>query len=236
MVKKPLKQSVLVGRDQMGAYVHSASHLVRFSDYHPAHHTEGYFYNVLLDRLPFCSEAELLSPLSVNPSQSHFFECRLRNILTSVGDLEHHIAIYGARHLWREEQRQQLVDLILQNHPIDELPIPGGLPDEHTTVDCESVYPSIIEEDTLEMLGLVNEFASKRDAVLTPDQQLVFLDLDQATGLHVLSKAPGSGKTFLTQFLAHNWRTSGKKVLLLATTGAAAVRLSSTANTIHSVF
>jgi hypothetical protein len=220
----------------MGAYVYATSHLVRFSDYHPAHHTEEYFYNVLLDRVPFCSEAELLSPLSINPSQSYFFECRLRNILTCVEDLEHHISTYGARHLWREEQRQQLVDLILQNHPIDELPILGGLPDEHASMDRESVYPSVIEEDTLEMLGLVNEFADKRDATLTPDQQLVFLDLDGATGLHVLSGAPGSGKTFLTQFLEHKWRSSDKKVLLLATTGAAAVCPSVTANTVHSVF
>jgi hypothetical protein len=128
------------------------------------------------------------------------------------------------------------MDLILQNYPIDELPIPGGLLDKHTTVVCESVYPSIIEEDTLEMLGLVNEFASKRDAVLTLDQQLVFLESHQAIGLHVLLGAPGSAKTFLTQFLAHIWRTSGKKVLLLATTRAAAVRLSSTASTVHSVF
>jgi hypothetical protein len=74
-------------------------------------------------------------------------------MINSVDDIEEHVASYAVRHLWRDEQRQQLVDLIiLQNHPIDMLPMPGELSmnDEYQEVD--SIHPSIMERDTLEML------------------------------------------------------------------------------------
>jgi hypothetical protein len=86
------------------------------------------------------------------------------------------------------------------------------------------------------MLGLIDEFADKSSALLTVDQRQVFKDLQNEHGVHLLSGAPGSGKTFLTQYLTYNWRVVGKKVLLLATTGAAAVRLSSVAKIVHSAF
>lgn len=123
-----LKTKPLVGRDQLGNYVYASDHLVRFTDYHPAHHVEGYFYNVLLALVPFLHESELLSDAVTNPSRSYFYECQVRGIIRSVNDIEEHVTSYAACHLWREEQRQQLVDLILQNRPLNQLPIPAGQP------------------------------------------------------------------------------------------------------------
>ena len=54
---------------------------VRFSDYHPAHHSEGYFYNFLLDRVPFRCEAHLLSP--GNKDKSYLAECQQRGFINS---------------------------------------------------------------------------------------------------------------------------------------------------------
>jgi hypothetical protein len=65
--KNKKKRQTPVGRDQLGNYIYFSSHIVRFTNYHPAHHTEAYFYNVLLNNVPFVSEAELLSHVSINP-------------------------------------------------------------------------------------------------------------------------------------------------------------------------
>jgi type II secretory pathway predicted ATPase ExeA len=57
-----------------------------------------------------------------------------------------------------------------------------------------------------------------------------------ARGLAVLSGGPGTGKTFLTRRLIHEWRKEGKKLVIAATTGAAATRISRGAQTVHSAF
>jgi hypothetical protein len=142
-----LKTKPLIGRDQLGNYVYASDHLVRFTDYHPAHHTEGYFYNVLLALVPFSHESELLSDAVTNPSRSYFYKCQVRDIIRSVDDIEEHVTSYAARHLWRKEQRQQLVDLILQNRPLDQLPVPGS--PNSIPADIESVHPADIENDSL---------------------------------------------------------------------------------------
>lgn len=91
-----MKSKQLVGRGQLGNYVYASNHLVPFTNYHPAHHTEAYFYTVLLSRIPFLHEAELLSDPATNPSRSYFYECKLRGIVQPVKDIEEHVASYAA--------------------------------------------------------------------------------------------------------------------------------------------
>ena len=55
--------------------------LVRFSDFHPAHNPEGYFYNHLLKHCIVRDEAPLLSV--ENNDGTYLTECRLRKIITS---------------------------------------------------------------------------------------------------------------------------------------------------------
>jgi hypothetical protein len=55
--------------------------LVRFSDFHPAHNPEGYFYNMLLQHVIVRDEAALLS--ANNPDGTYFTECKLRKFITS---------------------------------------------------------------------------------------------------------------------------------------------------------
>jgi ATP-dependent exoDNAse (exonuclease V) alpha subunit len=72
---------------------------------------------------------------------------------------------------------------------------------------------------------------------LTPDQQQATLTLrENCYGLKVLTGGPGSGKTHLTRYLAQENARSGIKVVLSASTGAAAARLSKFAGTNHSTF
>ncbi|GAX85818.1 hypothetical protein CEUSTIGMA_g13233.t1 [Chlamydomonas eustigma] len=72
---------------------------------------------------------------------------------------------------------------------------------------------------------------------LFPEQQAA-IDSITATqcGLLLLTGGPGSGKTHLTQRLAHAFAAGGRSVLLSATTGAAAVNLSKSASTVHENF
>ena len=55
-------------------------------------------------------------------------------------------------------------------------------------------------------------------------------------GIHVFSGTPGSGKTFCTKSVCYRWTCTGKKVMLIATTGAAATKFSESANTVHGAF
>lgn len=52
--QRPLQSKPLIGRDGLGKFVYANPYkLVRFTDYHPAHHAEAYFYNALLQKIPF---------------------------------------------------------------------------------------------------------------------------------------------------------------------------------------
>jgi ATP-dependent exoDNAse (exonuclease V) alpha subunit len=72
--------------------------------------------------------------------------------------------------------------------------------------------------------------------VLTADQQQAFDNIFNAKGLHLLSGTPSCGKTFLTRYLTHRWKKDGLRVMLTATTGCAAVRLSAGAKIVHRAF
>ncbi len=63
--------------------------LVRFSSAHPAHNPESFFYNVLLQHVPFRHEAELLS--IQNRMGTWREECRVRGIITSEEELDEHL-------------------------------------------------------------------------------------------------------------------------------------------------
>ncbi|GAX75431.1 hypothetical protein CEUSTIGMA_g2875.t1 [Chlamydomonas eustigma] len=81
------------------------------------------------------------------------------------------------------------------------------------------------------------EFKIQTAPPLFPEQQAAF-DSIMATqcGLVLLTGGPGSGKTHLTQRLAHALAAGGRSVLLSATTGAAAVNLSKSASIVHNNF
>ena len=58
----------------------------------------------------------------------------------------------------------------------------------------------------------------------------------RAMGYMLSAGCPGAGKSFLIRCMARRMTTSGRKVRLYATTGAAAVRLSANATTVHTGF
>jgi hypothetical protein len=114
---KPKTHMQEVDQDAFGNFVYQrgSSSIVRFTDFHPAHQMEAYFFNVLLQHCPFRSEAMLLSPENI--SSSYFAECQLRGIINSTKDLKEHLEAYSRRNMIASEQRQQLLNKILQKHP-----------------------------------------------------------------------------------------------------------------------
>ena len=86
-------------------------------------------------------------------------------------------------------------------------------------------------------LQLQEEFQLTNSIPLLPQQQSAFDMITKADGgLFLLTGGPGSGKSFLTKKLAFHFRDQDKVVLLCGSTGAAAVRLSKYAGTVHSTF
>ena len=82
-----------------------------------------------------------------------------------------------------------------------------------------------------------DEFADLRGVTLNADQEKVIRDLmESLSGLHCLSGPPGSGKSFTIKVLTDRLRAGHKIVVLTATTGCAAVRLSVFAQTAHTCF
>jgi hypothetical protein len=86
-----------VGEDAMGKKVHDRlsdadgqpkgdTDIVRFTEYHPRSQPEAFFYNILLDSIPFRDEADLLSP--DNKRQSYMTECVLRGIVKGEENIQ----------------------------------------------------------------------------------------------------------------------------------------------------
>lgn len=225
-----------VGYDAFGSLVFRHSRLIRFTDFHPASQPEAYFYGILLNLCPFTDESDLIS--IENPDKSYFHECILRELIVSEADLENHLESYTARNLYSEERRQQLVNLMLQKYPItemddltplDDMPLSARL--DFTQNNCNAWTA-----ESLFDLGLSDDFADVDNVQLTESQNFTFQELRAATGARLISGAPSAGKTFLIRYMVKQWLLEGKKVLLCATTGAAACRLSRTATTAHSLF
>lgn len=200
-----------IGQDAFGGLVYRRSRLVRFTDFHPAHQPEPYFYNVLLSECPFDQEDDLLS--QENQSRSYFEECILRSLVVSESDLEDRIDTYTARNLYSEEKRQQLVNLMLQKYHVSELNALTPLDDvplsERLNFTRNS-HERWIEANLFD-LGLSDEFAAFADVQLTEAQAIVFGELFHARGAHLMSGAPGARKTFLTQYMVKQWFLEGKK-------------------------
>ena len=86
-------------------------------------------------------------------------------------------------------------------------------------------------------LTILQEFANAANTSLTSDQNKICNKLLHVkNGLHIVTGTPGSGKTHLIRFLAYQYVKANKSVILTATTGAAATRLSSIATTVHYQF
>lgn len=225
--------------DAFGSWIYKRKRLavVRFTDYHPGHHTEGFFYNVLLDRVPFYAEHTLLS----EGNDSYFIECRLRGILTSEEELDDLIQTYSEKHLHRAEQIQLIANTIKSNRKYQFDPIFTEANNDTTTIPSIPPTPANAALDYLTddhiRFTQFNAFPTARTKPLNPEQTVVFNHImSQPGGLFFVSGVPGAGKSHLIQHLANAYADSGRLWSISATTGIAAIRLSPLATTMHAAY
>lgn len=140
-----------------------------------------------------------------------------------VDDLQEALEEYCKENLLDEAHLGTILERLLQTHdPRDPVPI------EERVIKMSDM-PS--EE------ALLVELADSEDVSPNAEQAEVIQQVQHgATGLFVLSGGPGTGKTFVTRYLIHQWRQMKVPMVLAATTGAAATRISKAAQTVHTAF
>eukprot|EP00882_Tetradesmus_deserticola_P001750 GHRQ01001880.1.p1 GENE.GHRQ01001880.1~~GHRQ01001880.1.p1 ORF type:complete len:1314 (+),score=134.67 GHRQ01001880.1:549-3944(+) len=223
----------LEGKNSLGNHVYhmSTPSIVRFTDYHPAYNVEGYCYNLLLSKLPFRNETELLSQ---GDGSSYLHECIVRGIITCQDDLEGHIDDYTTKHLYSGDKLHLLVAELRQRLPSCVLTLLGMQTD-----DCDPAVPESPSDTPLPTFSTQQWYQdmSKQAPKLTPCQKKTARAICSSNaGLFTIQGGPGCGKTFLTRYIAHKHLKAGRSVIMTATTGAAAVRLSHGATTVHTAF
>ncbi|KAG2439759.1 hypothetical protein HYH02_010636 [Chlamydomonas schloesseri] len=257
----PVLRQAPAGAEDMGltqdkqhrVYKLRVPRIVRFSDYNPASDPEGYFYNLLLCEQAFGKEADLIS--SENVSGTYFEECRLRQLVQNTSDLEVHLQSYANYHLYSNQRRQALLAALLGKY------VPSEATDDGDELDPEAATFTVnygglrdpphggagangrpraqARVDAAELKAALAAEFEELDAMPYTDAQAATVEAilsRHSSGVVVLTGGPGSGKTFTTKKLTRQLRQQGKSVMLTASTGAAAVRLSPFAATNHSAF
>lgn len=100
--KKPLSSlGKVAGVDSFGNSVQKRpkDEPVRFSNPHPSSNPEGFFYNMLLRKVAFRNEDELLSP--ENEPRLYYTECCLRGLIKDEEDLEVSFAYVASFGWWK---------------------------------------------------------------------------------------------------------------------------------------
>jgi primosomal protein N' len=135
--------------------------------------------------------------------------------------MQKEITEYCAEQLFGQAAHARIMEELLQTHvpgqqvPAHEVPPPRQAPEQ----------------------DLRDELQETESQLLNAEQAAVQAAVTAAeAGLFVLSGGPGTGKTFVTKHLIHGWRKAGKRMIIAATTGAAATRVSKGANTVHKAF
>jgi len=218
------------------------SHIVRFTEHSPQYKPEGFFFRILVHRVPFRAVAELLSPQAQNTTQTYFQECQLRGLLLTVEDLKAQIEAYLKRTFTlRTNTKNVLVALFnkyswlagidVRSGPI---PFPGTpMPNAQLERAARLAATDMTKTPHEELI----EFAHLEGTVLNAQQQRLFdLLYDPATGgAFFVTGLAGAGKTLWAQYFMHRVRQR-ERVVVAGMTGQVAARASKFARTSHRTF
>ena len=233
VVDKKDSDTGYVGVDLAGKHVYELSEplLVRFSDYNPSTNSEGFFFQLLLQEIPFAVEADLISEGNT-AEQEYFYECIIRGILCDMDDVQAKLDEYARMHLYDDQYRTQLFDeLSTSLQGINHGPLSEAFAFDANALGGERSRSRAPQQSWIDTL-------SPFDSVVLPCEQRSVVDRIMAhpKGMHAVSGVPGSGKTFLIKYLARHLARADKVVRISATTGAAAARIGPFATTCHSSF
>ena len=211
-------------RDQLNNYIVPAglNHCVRFTQPHPIHHTEEYFYTVLMRRFPSADDTSLLT----GTNDSYLVECAHRGLWADEESLQQLLMPYFAYMLYQDNELTNMVETLRVMHPVP----------PHLPLHPPAPAPAPVDQNAPRQPN--DEFQILDDCVLTDEQQFHFdRILRQKTGFFWLGGVPGAGKSLLVKRLIRHFDLEQRRTLhLSASTGAAATLLSKRANTVHSHF
>jgi hypothetical protein len=259
--KSAPRNSIFVDIDEFGQKVYKLQNpkCVRFTNYHPIHNTQAFFYNLLIMHEPFESEEDIAPT-----NGCYFMACCKRNIVLTPSCLERVIQKFCDYNLYEETQLDGLVQSVSTNlaniHHLSLTQSSQGL-DEHlpsvdpyttlsniqdivnmqetlhielnkTILPIPTIPPdlSVLSNEQLAPVRVIQEFLENRQ--LSPEPHV-------EPKLVVISGGPGTGKTFTANVLINHCVAAGFNVYTCATTGAAALRITAVSNmgsptTVHS--
>ncbi len=103
------------GKDKLGFHIYETHKITRFTDFHPIHNSEAFFFNVLLRTIPFRNENDLLS--ATNIKKSYIRECHNRGIISNVDNIQEYLLQYAHCNLIDTEKQSQLLEQLLEDYP-----------------------------------------------------------------------------------------------------------------------
>ena len=142
--------------------------------------------------------------------------------------LEYYILEYTQRNMLINKWKHQIMNMILQKL---------SFVCENPPISSNTLLSNTSDVLRPKMLKLVKEFKELGNAQLADEQSIIFETvLKDSIGMHIISGTPRSGKSFLIRYLSYHFISTNKTVLITASTGTAATRLSSIASTVHYQF
>ena len=103
------------GVDTFGFYLYESTKVTRFTDFHPTHNTQGFFFNIPFRNFTFKNERQLLSKRNTN--KNYLLKCYIRGLLPDVQAVQNYLSQYAHRNLIETEKYAQLLDRLLQDYP-----------------------------------------------------------------------------------------------------------------------
>lgn len=175
--------------------------VVRLPRYHPSgDNPEGYFYNILMQRVPFRNENTLLGS-----GGTYYSRCVDMHICDTEEKLFNLVESYHIMVNSKDYNLDQDCDTILEHYAM--------------TISVEHNTPVYNEPD--EYLQIDDCIAS-----LTEDQKNAYKQIiEKPYGFHVLQGGPGCGKSYLINLIHKTFHSHGKNVVLCASTAVAAVNI-----------
>ena len=221
------------GEDDYGKHVYKRQLPIvcRFTRHNPCTETEGFFYNLLLKHVPFRSE------LDIQPDNNKTYLEFVNNWNGGQYDwqnltMEEHALQYAEDQLYNNIETQKLLEAC---STVGTEGLVDIMNECHATGDqIREAVRNQLQLDPNEPIGDVM-FHDLPE--LSTEQQAVVDDIvNSDEDWHFLTGCPGTGKTHTMKHISREYTRRGKNVIVCASTGAAALRLSSIAITAHSLF
>ena len=100
-----------MGSTCLDSYLYKTTKVTSFTDFHPTHNTQGFFFNILLRNFTFRDERQLLSERNTN--KNYLLECYIRGLFSDVQAVQNYLSQYAHRNLIESEKYAQLLDRLL---------------------------------------------------------------------------------------------------------------------------